>query len=538
MAWTTSGTISLTNGSAVVYGSGTTWASDGITSPGDTLLIGTALYQVLSIQADTQLTLASNYLGTTASSQAYSIIHTGLLPSALASNLAALQSKYLTTVSQLYTWETQTSGTVPLTNPATGVTANVTPLIAFMNGIPNASLVNSSFTIGSTVATLGATVATIAGLTLTSPTIATPTFTGTTTAAAINASGNVAITGTLSASGKISSTATSGPVFGASNATTGYLYTALQNTSGLALFAVEGSTASTIASGTTAYATVVGSDTATPLQLITNNTVRATLNSSGNLGLGVTPSAWATGSTGIDVGSYGGIQSTAAGNFLLLGNAANTSSGSLYKNTGAASAYGLSSGAHQWSIAPSGTAGNTISFTQAMTLDNSGNLMVGQTSAGYANANSLSINGPSGYIIANHLSGTASGAVYAAYAYNATAIGSITQSGTTAVLYNTTSDQRLKTDLGMVTTTDVIANTVIHDYAWTSDGTRARGVFAQEAVTVNPAAVKVGDDGPLVEDPWQVDYSKYVPDLIVTCQMQARLIEQLSQRLAALESKA
>ena len=148
MAWITSGTISLTNGSAVVYGSGTTWASNGITSPGDTLVIGAALYQVLSVQADTQLTLASNYLGTTASGQSYAIINTGLLPSALASNLAALQSKYLTTVSQLYTWETQTSGTVPLTNPATGVTSYVTPLIAFMNGIPNASLANSSVTSG------------------------------------------------------------------------------------------------------------------------------------------------------------------------------------------------------------------------------------------------------------------------------------------------------------------------------------------------------------------------------------------------------
>jgi hypothetical protein len=37
-------------------------------------------------------------------------------------------------------------------------------------------------------------------------------------------------------------------------------------------------------------------------------------------------------------------------------------------------------GGHQWFNAPSGTAGNTISFTQAMTLDSSGNLGVGTAS--------------------------------------------------------------------------------------------------------------------------------------------------------------
>jgi hypothetical protein len=41
----------------------------------------------------------------------------------------------------------------------------------------------------------------------------------------------------------------------------------------------------------------------------------------------------------------------------------------------------LNNGAHAWFTAASGTAGNAISFTQAMTLDASGNLLVGTTSA-------------------------------------------------------------------------------------------------------------------------------------------------------------
>ena len=40
-------------------------------------------------------------------------------------------------------------------------------------------------------------------------------------------------------------------------------------------------------------------------------------------------------------------------------------------------------GQHKWFTAPSGTAGNAISFTQAMTLDASGRLGVGTTSPPY-----------------------------------------------------------------------------------------------------------------------------------------------------------
>ncbi len=59
-------------------------------------------------------------------------------------------------------------------------------------------------------------------------------------------------------------------------------------------------------------------------------------------------------------------------------------------------------GQHQWFTAPSGTAGNAISFTQAMTLDASANLVVGGTTAVYTNTNrgNISINGTSTAILA------------------------------------------------------------------------------------------------------------------------------------------
>jgi hypothetical protein len=42
--------------------------------------------------------------------------------------------------------------------------------------------------------------------------------------------------------------------------------------------------------------------------------------------------------------------------------------GNKYITTGAATLYAQTTGQHQWFNAPSGTAGNAISFTQAMTL--------------------------------------------------------------------------------------------------------------------------------------------------------------------------
>ena len=114
-----------------------------------------------------------------------------------------------------------------------------------------------------------------------------------------------------------------------------------------------------------------------------------TLNSSGNLGLGVTPSAGDIYYRKIELGKVGcGI---AAGNASLssseltyfTGNAVLTYTGAnpwTYGNAGGAGVYSIEDGVHVWSNAPSGTAGNAISFTQAMLLDVSGQLGIGTTS--------------------------------------------------------------------------------------------------------------------------------------------------------------
>jgi len=102
------------------------------------------------------------------------------------------------------------------------------------------------------------------------------------------------------------------------------------------------------------------------------------LDSSGNLGLGVTPSAWD--STYRVYETQGNAFFAGYSGQLQIGQNAYYNGGWLYKTTAAVSKYYQVSGTHVWQTAPSGTAGNAITFTQAMTLDASGNLGVGTTS--------------------------------------------------------------------------------------------------------------------------------------------------------------
>ena len=109
----------------------------------------------------------------------------------------------------------------------------------------------------------------------------------------------------------------------------------------------------------------------------------ARFDSSGNFGLGVTPSAWGSTIKAAQFALGGSISgATNISNISLLSNAFLNTAGSayVYINSDYSTRYLQQGGVHYWYNAASGTAGNAITFTQAMTLDASGNLGVGTSS--------------------------------------------------------------------------------------------------------------------------------------------------------------
>ena len=120
---------------------------------------------------------------------------------------------------------------------------------------------------------------------------------------------------------------------------------------------------------------------------------------------------------------------------------------------------------------------------------------------------------------------TGSGTGYILFNYNSGVIGSITQSGTTAVLYNVTSDQRLKENIQDADSASTLIDSLqVRKFDWKADGNHHRyGFIAQELVTVAPEAVHQPIDP---KDMMAVDYSKLVPMLV-------KEIQSLRQRLSA-----
>jgi hypothetical protein len=172
----------------------------------------------------------------------------------------------------------------------------------------------------------------------------------------LSVNGSLAIIGDVSGNGSIGSGSAAGRFIYAGGATGGV------SDSGAVI--TRGSSAAVNAFG---------------VELWTNNTERMRLDSAGNLGLGVTPSAWSLGKA-FEVGFLGTSVFAPSQTITNLTNNTYYSSGAYrYATTNAAAYYSVNTGVHQWYTAPSGTAGNAITFTQAMTLDASGRLLIGTT---------------------------------------------------------------------------------------------------------------------------------------------------------------
>ena len=379
-----------------------------------------------------------------------------------------------------------------------------------------------------------------------------------------------------------------------------------------------------VVSGTAGYAQILLGDTvsdavgyvaynnsANSLEFATNGAERMRLDSSGNLGLGVTPSAWSGGYVGFQV-KDAAFASFSSG-YTWVGNNWYNNSGNKYIGTGNATLYEQNAGKHTWSTAASGTAGNAITFTQAMTLDasgnwllgttstsfssgttaeisgsstatltlsngatprmyllanssesrtssygttpltyfingseraridTSGNLLVGTTSTGNSNSKSFVANVASGFIVVNHLNGQGSGSGYASFGYNASEIGSITQNGTTGVLYNLTSDYRLKNDQQPLTgAKEFVMALQPKKWQWWDGSGEGVGFVAHEFMEVakysgNGTKDAVDSDGKPVYQSIQPSSSEVMANLVAFIQEQQAIITQLQADVATLK---
>ena len=299
---------------------------------------------------------------------------------------------------------------------------------------------------------------------------------------------------------------------------------------------------------------IAGSGATDTLQFITASTERMRLDSSGNLGIGVTPSAWRSGAKALQVGGFASLNTQENGTVTLAFGAYESGSNTFsYLTTGdAPTAYSQIGGNHRWYTAPSGTAGNAITFTQAMTLDAGGNLLVGTTDAAQTSGAGFKVGGAGGAGVGQvaivDADSTNSTVTYRLYSTGAAAYRFYVGLGGTIYATNTTitaiSDQRLKEnirdlDAGL---SEVMALKP-RKFDWKAgkgkDKKNDRGWVAQEFEQVFPDMVDTWQDpAPEGEEPYKAVNADLIPVLVKAMQEQQALITALTARVAQLERQS
>jgi hypothetical protein len=275
------------------------------------------------------------------------------------------------------------------------------------------------------------------------------------------------------------------------------------------------------------------------IQLATNNTERMRIDSAGNVGIGIVPPAntglfsWLLVS-GLNIGGSNGEGGLFANAYY------DTSAGSYkYIFSKAASRIYLAQDANIiFDNAPSGTAGNNVTFTERARIDSSGNLLVGTTSAPVAGkiaSSFLSSSSEFGAVFIDSQSNNT--AIFAQFRNASTAIGSITNNNNTATAYNTSSDYRLKESIAPMT--GALAKVALLKpctYKWKINGSDGQGFIAHELAEVEPGCVTGEKDAVDAEGNPQyqgIDTSFLVATLTAAIQEQQAIIEQLKARLDA-----
>ena len=308
---------------------------------------------------------------------------------------------------------------------------------------------------------------------------------------------------------------------------------------------------SSISSGTTlTTALVQTADTSGVLQLQTNGTTTAvTIDTNQNVGVGVTPSAWTSAFKALQVGAKGSL-AYYNGTTYLSENFYNDGTSAKYLTTDYASQYNQTGGQHQWFTAPSSTAGNAITFTQAMTLDASGNLLVGQTTQSYSTVgfsvlgSGSGANGTVNSCLSTSTNATSSYNLYStgagAFRFYVTMDGTI-HAAITSI--SAISDQTLKTNIrDLDTGLSEIMALQPRRFDWLNgDGTNVAGFISQEVQTVlpdlvNSAKYSIDENGETVNKLF-LKMGDMIPTMVKAIQELSAQVTTLQSQVTALESK-
>ena len=114
------------------------------------------------------------------------------------------------------------------------------------------------------------------------------------------------------------------------------------------------------------------------LIMYTAGTESARIDSSGNVGIGLTPSAWSTGKA-VELGFQGNALWGNAADEVIVSQNAYYNSGWKYATNRVATHYSQYNGAHRWFTAPSGTANGALTWSESMRIDASGRVGIGTT---------------------------------------------------------------------------------------------------------------------------------------------------------------
>jgi hypothetical protein len=288
-------------------------------------------------------------------------------------------------------------------------------------------------------------------------------------------------------------------------------------------------------------------------------TTAVTIDNSQNVGVGVTPSAW-SGFTALQMANGVGLSGASGNsNTQLTSNAYYNGSAWTYIANAYATKYTQVSGQHQWFNAPSGTAGNTITFTQAMTLDASGNLLVGTTTqTGTFNVTYAGTTQPASYNYASNTSftnavvrvamaGTSSSAQLFLGQNNITsAVFYVQGNGTinsTSTSITGISDIRFKENIrDLDDGLNVVMALKPRKFDWKegkgANTKNARGFIAQEFEQVLPDLIGEWlEEAPEGEEPYKSVSPDLIPTLVKAIQELNAKVETQATTIATLQNK-